>query len=371
MQTSSLAVWLPPLLATFHLTYASAAGIISANNIVIAIAQPLFGILGDYRRARWLVPMGCALCGLAMASVLVMPSYGWVLFAVILSGLGSAAFHPEALSSTRAISGDKIATGSSLFFFGGNIGFALGPLAAAFLLERAGSWGAVWMLLPIGLGLMALWSQYRLYQTATVAEIVGGTPFADRAAARARRKTLGAVLFLIAFIAIRLAVSGGLTTFIPLYFSEHSSLTQPEIAGLLTVSSIAGTVGTLFSGPMADRVGRRVVIGVSMGLSLVTLYLFLHTTGPLQIVALAVSSAALSIPWTLSVIMMQEALPNNVGLASGLSLGTAYGAMGLAVAGLGAFADRFGLPRAMQLVTWLPVVVLGMGLFVPERKREK
>lgn len=373
MQTSSLAVLLPRLLTSFSLTYSSAAAIISANNIVIAIAQPLFGVVGDYRPARWLVPVGCAVCGLAMASVMFLPSYALVIVAVILSGLGSAAFHPEALSSVRVVSGEQKATGSAWFFFAGNLGFAFGPLAAAALLERLGTAGAAWMLAPVGLGLAALWTQRRWYTQSDPLQKLGVARLAGVSTAH-RRQALGVVLFLLLFISVRLSISAGLQTFIPLYFGEPEGapklLSQPEIAGLLTIISTTGTLGTLLSGPLADRIGRRRVIVLSMALALAGLLVFLNSTGPVQWIALGLAGAMLSAPWTLSVIMMQEALPNNVGLASGLSLGTAYGAMGLGVAVLGKFADSFGLPMTMQLVVWLPAAVLLMGLFAPERREQ-
>jgi FSR family fosmidomycin resistance protein-like MFS transporter len=367
MQTSSLSVRLPPLLAAFNLTYASAAVIISANNIVIAIAQPLFGIFGDYRRARWLLPAGCALCGLAMASVMFMPSYTLVIVAVILSGLGSAAFHPEALSSVRAISGDQRATGSSIFFFGGNLGFAFGPLVAALLLDRWGNASTAWMLVPIALGVTCLWTQRRLYAQPAVpkpASVVRSVKVKG-----SRFKPLGGIVFILLLIAVRLVVSGGLLTFIPLYFNQHTALTKPEIARMLTILEITGTVGTLFSGAVAERIGRRAVIVLTMAVSWVMLIVFMRTTGAMQLIALGIAGATLSAPWTLSVIMMQDALPDNVGLASGLSLGTAYGAMGVGVALLGNLADAYGLTFTMQLITWLPAVVLLMGLFVPQRSR--
>ncbi|MBL8045997.1 MAG: MFS transporter, partial [Anaerolineales bacterium] len=299
MQTSALAVLLPPLLAAFNLNYAGAAAIISANNLVIAVAQPLIGILGDYRRARWLVPLGCVLCGGAMASVMFMPNYWLVVLAVMLSGLGSAAFHPEALSSTRAISGEQKATGSSLFFFAGNVGFALGPLAAAWLIDTYNPQAAVWLIVPIVLGLAALMTQYRHFQQGTLATRPSGS---TRALLR-DKKTLGVVAFILLFITVRLTITAGLTTFIPLYFHELSTLTKPEIAQLLTVLSIAGTVGTLLSGPAAERIGRRAVIVGTMAISLAGLYVFMHSDGWVRLVALAVAGAVMSAPWTLSVIV--------------------------------------------------------------------
>ena len=161
MHTGSLVVLLPLLLSTFDLSYTSAAAIITANNLVIALAQPLFGVFGDRRTLTWLVPVGCTLVGLAMASVLFLPSYAFVLPAVMLSGVGSAAFHPEALARVRAVSGERPATGASVFFAGGNVGFALGPILATLLTQRFGPPGALVLLVPTLLALSLLAGQWR------------------------------------------------------------------------------------------------------------------------------------------------------------------------------------------------------------------
>ena len=85
-------------------------------DIVIALAQPLLGILGDRKQMRWLVYVGCLLTGVGMVAVMFLPSYWLIVAAVMLSGLGSAMFHPEALSVVRAVSGQKSASASSVFF---------------------------------------------------------------------------------------------------------------------------------------------------------------------------------------------------------------------------------------------------------------
>ncbi|MFN8491252.1 MAG: hypothetical protein U0350_26885 [Caldilineaceae bacterium] len=46
-----------------------------------------------------------------------------------------------------------------------------------------------------------------------------------------------------------------------------------------------------------------------------------QTTGWLQLLMLSLTGFLLSAPWPLSVVMVQEAMPNNVGLASELTLG--------------------------------------------------
>lgn len=64
-------------------------------------------------------------------------SYYGLLFIVIIFGLGSASFHPQAAVSINVIS-DKSTRGISMgtFSVGGNLGFSVGALGMAFLLTN-------------------------------------------------------------------------------------------------------------------------------------------------------------------------------------------------------------------------------------------
>lgn len=362
MHTGSLVVLLPLLLTSFDLSYASAAAIITANNLVIALAQPLFGVFGDRRTLTWLVPVGCALVGAAMASVLFLPSYALVLPAVMLSGVGSAAFHPEALARVRAVSGSRPATGASVFFAGGNVGFALGPILATVLTERFGAPGALVLLVPTLLALALLATQWRVVTRQPVAK-----PKRAESTRRSRAGVAGAVGFLMLLIILRSTTVGGLQTFIPLYFRENGLLSPEGAASLVTTLLIAGVVGTLSGGPLADRFGRKAMMLGTMVVSLIGLYGFLHGGGPLRFAAIALTGMSINAAWPVLVVMIQEAMPNSVGLASGLSLGTAYGAIGLGIAALGVVADTFGLGVTMTVITLLPLGVFLLTLLLPER----
>ncbi|HRE25417.1 MAG TPA: MFS transporter [Anaerolineales bacterium] len=361
IQTSALPILLPQLLIALDLNYALAAGIVSANAVVIAIAQPLFGLLGDRRPLRWLAPLGVLVCGAGLALVPVaglgLQSYALVIAAVILSGLGSAAFHPEGLAGVRQVSGSQRSTGSSVFFFG-NLGFALGPILAGALLDNGGL-SSITLLgaIPIVTGTLLL-SQQKAYRR----------PHGDgKHAVTKRQAAVGLVAYLMLLIIVRQTVTSGLTTFIPLYFHEHFGSEAAVTAGLVSVLSLASTVGTLFSGAVADRLGRRAVMVGSMVIVLGALLLFINTSGVLQIAALAIAGAALTAPWTLSVVMVQDAMPGQPGLASGLTLGTAYSGISLAVYALGLVADNFGLDLTMTVVIWMPALAAALSLWVPNR----
>ena len=362
MQTGSLAVLLPLLLKLFSLDYTGAAAIMSFNNIIIALTQPLFGILGDQKQMRWLVYAGCLLTGVGMVAVMFLPSYWLIVAAVVLSGLGAAMFHPEALSVVHAVSA-KPASGSSLFFFGGNLGFAIGPLLVAWLVHGWGAHAAIWMLIPtfIALGIMA-----------TSAGVIN-QPAAPKSTAHVRHsgqrrsQTISLVVLLLALITVQTIVSSGLKTFIPLYYAKFGQLAPDWIALMLTTIALTGAAGTLFGAVAAERIGRKMTIILASLIVIGALFAFFQTTGWLQLLMLGLTGFLLSVPWPLSVVMVQEAMPNNVGLASGLTLGLAYGASGLGIAALGWVGDLFGLQTTMNIVLWLPLAALAISFFVPER----
>src|SRR5205085_10828099 len=94
------------------------------------------------------MPLGPALGGLGVALAGLAPNYGLTFAAVVVSGLGVAAFHPEGSRFANYVSGARRASGMSLFSVGGNVGFALGPVVMTPLLLVFGLHGTVFVLVP-------------------------------------------------------------------------------------------------------------------------------------------------------------------------------------------------------------------------------
>jgi MFS transporter, FSR family, fosmidomycin resistance protein len=360
MHSGSLGVLLPFLIGTLHLNYTNAAAIITVNQIVMALAQPVFGFLGDRKPSATVIWVGCLLTGLGMISVLWMPNYPLVVVAVIVSGLGSSMFHPEALSRARSVIGAKTASSVGVFFSGGNVGSALGPILAIPLIEWLGEFGALFLLVPTALALLGLHLKWNTINArrSTVVE----TTKTSSAVLRH-----GLVAFLMLLIAVRGLATTGLVTFMPLYFKENHQLGPLGAAWLVTITSLAGVFGTLWGGAFADRFGRRPVMALSILVEFVALYGFLHLEGIPRMVAVGIAGASLTVAWPIIVVMMQEAMPANLDLAAGLSLGTGYAASGLGVALLGVLADRSSVNLVMTVLAWLPLLSLVLIVFVPER----
>jgi len=119
---------LPFLVLDRGYSYGAAGALVLAASVGGSLVQPLVGIRGDRVSSPWLVPVGLVLCGLGLGLVGVVDRLMVALAATAVGGLGVAAFHPEAARWASLASGERRATGMSVFSIGGNAGFALGPL---------------------------------------------------------------------------------------------------------------------------------------------------------------------------------------------------------------------------------------------------
>jgi MFS transporter, FSR family, fosmidomycin resistance protein len=355
----SLPALLPFLTIRFDLSYTMVGALVLAATISSSIIQPAFGLWSDVRGALWLLPAGVALAGIGMAFASIAPSYALVLLGVLASGLGVAAYHPEGSKFASYVSGNRRASGMSLFSVGGNIGFALGPLVASFFVITLGLGldGGVFIALP-GLLVAAM----------LLVALPHLARFAPDDVVLARRSAAGdnwrGTWLLLAIVGLRSLAHMGLFTFIPLY-----EISRGESAAygtrVLALFLFAGALGTLLGGPLADRFGRRRVLLGSFIVSPPLILVYVLAGGPAGVVALFFAGMAVIGTFSVSLVMSQEYLPSRVGMASGLSIGLAIGLGGIAAIALGAVADAVDLETAVLVTALGPAISIVLTLLLP------
>ena len=161
-----------PALAPFlvegrHFSRAAAAGLVFAISATSSVVQPVFGQLADRLAMAWLLPASILLAGAALAFGAQATSYGIVLVAFGLSGLGVAAFHPEAARKANLASGDRRTTGMSIFSIGGGLGFAVAPAVTVALVVPLGTAGLLALLIPTAIIAALLAGSFRLAPAAS------------------------------------------------------------------------------------------------------------------------------------------------------------------------------------------------------------
>ena len=358
----SLPALLPFLKAALDLSYTATGVIVLMANITSSLIQPLFGYLADQMARRWLLPLSVLLSSLGIALTGLAPSYAVVLALVVVTGFGVAAFHPEGYRTATAVAGDRKATGVSVFSTGGNIGIALGPPLATALITGFGLPGSVWMIVPgLLVGGLLVVSLPMLSTPSTLRGPAGTTSGAPN--------QIGAMSLLILAIALRSWTQLGFTTFVPFYYLNvlHG---DPRLVGtLLAVFLGAGVVGTLVSGPIADRAGSRLYVVCTFLLATPVAVAVLFLPRAWIFVGLGALGLVLVSTFTVSVVLAQAYLPRNPGMASGLAVGFAIGAGGLGVTVLGWVADHWSLQSALWISAVMPLAAFVVALFLPEPRR--
>jgi MFS transporter, FSR family, fosmidomycin resistance protein len=353
----SLPALLPFLVDEFDLTYTMAAALVLAATFSSSVIQPVFGLWSDARGALWLLPAGVALAGVGMGAAAVAPAYWVALLCVLAAGVGVAAYHPEGSKFASYVSGARRASGMAFFSVGGNVGFALGPILAAALILAFGLDGAVLLAVP-GL-LVALGLLFVLRYLADFAPPTDLTRESGRARAERRGLTL-----LLAVVGLRSVAHMGLFTFIPLWEKAqgHSATFGTWVLGGFL---IAGAVGTLAGGRLADRFGRRPVLRWSFVVATPLIVVYVLVGGAIGITAVILAGAAVIGTFGVSLVMSQEYMPGRVGMASGLSIGLAIGLGGVAAPTLGAVADAVDLRTAVLATALGPALALVVSMFLP------
>lgn len=352
----ALPALLPFLVLEFGLSYTLAGVVMLAWALSSSVVQPLFGVWSDRRGAVWLLPSGLAVGGLGIGLAAAAPSYWLVLLFVVLSGLGTAAYHPEGSKFAAYASGNRRASGMSLFSIGGNLGYALGPIAATAVVVHLGLEAGLILSVPCLVVALAL---FRL------TPFIRG--FAPEHGARPRwggEDRPRALALLLAVIALRNVGWFSLVAFVPLY---EVSLGRSEAYGnrLLALMLLAGGIGTLAAGPLADRVGRRPVLLGSLVLNGPLVLVYLLVGGLVGAVAVTLVGGVVIGTYGVTMVMGQEYLPARIGLASGLTVGFAIGIGGVGAVVVGALADRIELESALYLAAAVPVLSLALAAFLP------
>jgi FSR family fosmidomycin resistance protein-like MFS transporter len=355
----ALPALLPFFVERFDLSYTLAALLMLASAFSSSVIQPFFGIWSDRRGGIWLLPSGVAVAGIGIALAADAASYWLVLACVLVSGVGVAAYHPEGSKFAAYTSGRKRASGMSLFSLGGNLGYALGAAAATPIVLWLGLRGGLLLAVP---GLLV---------AGLLVALAGHlSTFVPERSARRRadgEDRPGALALLLGVIALRSTAWFGLVTFVPLW---AVSLGHSKAYGnqLLTLMLLAGVLGTLAAGPLADRIGRRPVLIVSIAATAPLTLVFVAVGGVAGAIALAFVGACVIGTFGVTMVMSQEYLPHRIGLASGLSIGMSIGLGGIAAVALGALADTVDLRTSMYVCAAVPIAAVLLAAFLPSSR---
>ena len=357
----------PLFKSKFQLSFGQIGMITLSYQLTASLLQPMIGLYTDRRPKPYSLAfgMGCTLVGLVVLGT--APNYAAILFAAMIVGTGSAVFHPESSRVARMASGGRHGLAQSIFQVGGNMGSAMGPLLAAAVVIPMGQGSVAWFSLAALFAILVLWQ-------------VGGWYSRHRALAERGpahrglhpnlpdRTVLLSILVLLVLMFSKFFYLASLSSYYTFYLMHrfHLSVQSAQVHLFLFLFAVA--TGTLFGGPIGDRIGRkRVIWGSILGaapFALALPYANLAWTGILVfVIGLILASAFSAI-----LVFAQELIPGKVGTVSGLFFGLAFGMAGIGAAVFGSLADHHGIEFVYHLCSYLPLLGI-MTAFLPDLSR--
>jgi MFS transporter, FSR family, fosmidomycin resistance protein len=354
MQSLIVAIY-PILKGEFALSFVQIGMITLTYQICASLLQPAIGLYTDKHPKPYSLSAGMAFTLIGMITMAYATSYRGVLIAAALIGTGSAVFHPESSRIARLASGGRHGLAQSIFQVGGNGGAAMGPLLAAWIILPRGQTSMAWFALValaaiILLARVGTWyKNQHLDRAKSATKSTAVSPVSPRTAAW----SIG-ILVLLLFSKYFYVAS--ISSYYSFFLIEkfHVSVRSAQVH--LFFFLLAMALGTLFGGPLGDRIGRKRVIWVSiLGIApfaLLLPYVSLLWTGILTfVIGLILSSAFSAI-----VVFAQELIPGKVGAVSGLFFGFAFGIGGIGAAVLGVVADHYGIEYVYKICAFLPLL---------------
>ena len=352
----------PLLKEEFELNFTQVGLIALGFQLTASMLQPLVGFVSDKRSMPWSLPigMGFTLVGLLMLSA--AHSYPMVVFSAMLVGVGSAVFHPESSRVARMASGGRYGFAQSLFQVGGNTGGAIGPLLAAAIVLPRGQWAIALFSAAALLAMLVLAGVSRWYAANAGAHRARAAAAKAGGTALPRGQVAFAIAILLALMFSKSVYGASLGSYYTFYLIERFSVSVYNAQVLLFVYLAANALGTLLGGPIADRLGTRAVMWVSILGVLPFTLLLPYANLPMTIALTIAIGLVMSSAFSAIVVYAQELMPGRVGLVAGIFFGFAFGLGGLGAAGMGRLADATSIEFVYQVSAFLPLIGLLIAL---------
>ena len=345
----------PLLKAKYSLDFIQIGLISLTFQVAGASLQPIVGMITDKNAAPYSPVVGMIFTFSGLVSLAFAQNYQIILISVVLIGIGSSIFHPEATRMARYAAGNRQGLAQGIFQVGGQAGGSLGPICAAIILVP---WGlsslSIFAILALLAMILLVWIGSK--QREISLEF-------SKNQEKMRNKTKLIVFsplkisiclsILIFLIFTKNFYSESFRSFYTFYLIDHFGLSIQASQLMLFIFLFSAAIGVLIGGIIGDKIGRYWIIMISvlgpLPLTIILPYADLFWTGVLTIlINLVMASAFASI-----LIYAIDLLPNRIGLIGGLFYGLNFGLGGIAAGFLGVLTEKYGIENTYLICSFM------------------
>jgi len=261
----------------FSLTF---AGLLSVVQRLPTLLNPFIGMLAERTKARYFIIFTPFITALSMSLLTIAPSKLSLIVLVLVSGISSSFFHVPSPVMIRKVSGNRIGLGMSFYMMGGEFARSVGPIAVLGAIELWGFKGVTYF---IPTGLIASTGLFFKLRNTSISENMQKSNTVEYL--KSFRKFFPLIATIAAMLFFRAAMKSALTFYLPVFLKERGE--SLWFAGIsLSILQGAGVAGTFLAGSLSDKIGRRKMLIIASLGAPISFFLFLLTSGFLQMIIL-------------------------------------------------------------------------------------
>ena len=344
---------MPFIASKLGFTMALATVLIAIAQICSNMLQPIFGFFADNNLKRFFIFWGLILSAIFIPLSPCATSVVMLTVFMILGCLGGSFFHPQSMGYINIFSGKNCSNNMGIFVSMGSLGFALGPLLAAFITQTVGLEKVVYTSIPGAILALAMFLYVpKLSSTQNKPE---HKSFSD---SFKKIFTNSQMIYLMLISMMKSLVTTSSCILLP-FLWQKMGYSPFYIGFALFLFVFAGSIGSFLS-PKAERIfGSKPIIYFSMWGTLPILICFALTYKTMPIISLCIFATMgfvtmLAQPVTL--VLAQKTLPEYKSLVSGFINGFCWGVIAICISGLGLVAQNYGIIRVLLVLTIFPVL---------------
>lgn len=343
---------MPFIASKIGFSMAVATVLVAITQVCSNMLQPLFGFLADNNLKRFFIFWGLILSSLFIPLAPCSPNLYILTLCLILGCLGGSFFHPQSMGFVNYFSGKNCSNNMGVFVSLGSLGFAFGPLIAAYITQVAGLEKMfLTSLIGIFLALIMFFFVPKLSDKESVKKQGFIISFKDILSNSQMQ-----LLMIISMM--KTLVTSSSCILLP--FLWKSMGYSPFYIGLaLFLFVFAGSIGSFLSPKFEKFFGAKPVLYFSMWASLPLLYVFSVTYKAMPIFSLfvfAIIGFTTMLAQPVTLVWAQKILPQYKSIVAGFINGFCWGAIAIVISCLGTIAERFGITNVLIVLAIFPVL---------------
>lgn len=350
--SSFLAPLRPLLIEKFGITLALA----SIWDLIMRLPwlfNPLIGIIAERTAPRYFIIVTPAITSIVMSLLGLAPSFTIISILLFTMGISSAMFHVPAPTMVKRLSGKYTGRGMSYYMFGGELARTAGPLI---ITASVSYWGleGIWRLIPFGLAASGI--LFFKLKNSKISDEIKRKQSKKNDLSLLLKKYLPFFLVLIGITLFRAVMKSGLTAFLPTFYYSERGESLWFANSALAVFQLAGALGTVLSGGISDRIGRKATLLIVSVMSPIMMFLFINSVGVLSFVFLVLLGFFVFAPGPVLIALVQDRSKEFPVFMNSIYMTVSFITGAVAVFFAGLMGDWLGLER-----TYLISSILALG----------